>query len=267
MGRGTYTWYWWVRVAISNPIREVWAGGRTAFGLWLAIPDSFSAEIMAGANVDYVCVDQQHGAVDYTSMVPMLQAIGAAGAAPITRVLSNDPYQIMRSLDAGALGVIVPLVNNAEEAARAVAACHYPPHGIRSYGPIRAADVIGSKDPDDLAREVLCIVMVETLEGLEKVEEIAATPGVDGIYIGPADLALSLGLPPTTEIVEDAHVEAVRKIREACKEHGIASGMHAASGEWARKHAEAGFDMVTVAADASLLKDAARREVAAARGE
>ena len=267
MDRGTYTWYWLVRVAISNPIREVWAEERTAFGLWLAIPDSFSAEIMAGANVDYVCVDQQHGVVDYTSMVPMLQAIGVAGAAPITRVLSNDPYQIMKSLDAGALGVIVPLVNNAEEAARAVAACHYPPRGIRSYGPIRAASVIGSKDPEELAGEVLCIVMIETLEGLEKVEEIAATPGVDGIYIGPADLALSLGLQPTTKIVENAHVEAVRNIREACKEHGIVSGMHATSGEWARKHAEAGFNMVTVAADTSLLEDGARREVAAARGD
>ncbi|CAA9446244.1 MAG: 2,4-dihydroxyhept-2-ene-1,7-dioic acid aldolase (EC [uncultured Rubrobacteraceae bacterium] len=267
MVRGTYTWFWWVRVTISNPIREVWAEERTAFGLWLTIPDSFSAEIMAGADVDYVCVDQQHGVVDYTAMVPMLQAVKAAGAAPIARVLSNDPYQVMKSLDAGALGVIVPLVNNAEEAARVVAACRYPPRGIRSYGPIRAAGVIGSKDPEDLTREVLCIVMVETLEGLEKVEEIAGTPGVDGIYIGPADLALSLGLPPTAKIAEEAHVEAVRKIREVCKEHGIAAGIHATSGEWARKHAEAGFDMVTVAADASLLEDAARREVAAARGE
>lgn len=182
-------------------------------------------------------------------------------------MFSNDPFQIMRSMDADALGVIVPLVNNAEEAACTVAACHYLPRGIRSYVPIRAAGVIGSKDPEDLAREILCIVMVEMLEGLEKVEEIAATPGVDGIYIGPADLALSLGLPPTTKIVENAYVESVRKIRETYKKHGIVAGIHATSGEWARKHAEAGFDMVTVAADASLLEDAARREVAVARGE
>jgi 4-hydroxy-2-oxoheptanedioate aldolase len=166
-----------------------------------------------------VCVDQQHGVVDYASMVPMLQAIGAAGAAPITRVLSNDPYRIMKALDAGALGVIVPLVNDAGEAANAVAACRYPPHGIRSYGPIRASSVIGSRDPEDLAGEVLCIVMVETREGLENVEEIAATPGIDGIYIGPADLALSLGLPPSTSVTQDAHIEAVRRIREACRKH------------------------------------------------
>jgi 4-hydroxy-2-oxoheptanedioate aldolase len=169
----------------KNPLREVWAEGRTAFGLWAAIPSAFSAELVAGAGVDYVCVDQQHGVVDYASMVPMLQAIGAAGAAPITRVLSNDPFRIMKALDAGAWGVIVPLVNDAEEAARAVSACRYPPDGIRSYGPIRASSLLGSKDPEDLAGEVLCLVMVETREGLENVEEIAATPGVDGIYIGP----------------------------------------------------------------------------------
>jgi 4-hydroxy-2-oxoheptanedioate aldolase len=254
-------------VASINLLRATWAEGRTAFGLWSTIPSSFSAEIVAGAGVDYVCVDQQHGVVDYASMVPMLQAIGAAGAALITRVLSNDPYRIMKALDAGALGVIVPLVNNAGEATRAVAACRYPPHGIRSYGPIRASSVIGSRDPDDLAGEVMCIVMVETREGLENVEEIAATPGIDGIYIGPADLALSLGLPPSTRVTEAAHIKAVRRIREACKKHGITAGMHASSGRWAKQHAEAGFGMVTVASDASLLSDAARRETVAARGE
>ncbi len=178
-------------VRVSNPLREAWAEGRTAFGLWSAIPSSFSAELVAGTDVDYVCVDQQHGVVNYASMVPMLQAIEAAGATPITRVLSNDPFRIMKALDAGAWGVIVPLVNGAGEAARAMAACRYPPHGIRSYGPIRAASVIGSRNPEDLAGEVLCLVMVETREALENVEEIAATPRVDGIYIGPADLAIS----------------------------------------------------------------------------
>src|ERR671921_2446789 len=193
---------------MKNPLREVWAEGRTAFGLWAAIPSSFSAELVAGAGADYVCVDQQHGVVNYASMVPMLQAIGAAGAAPITRVLSNDPFLIMKALDAGAWGVIVPLVNNAEEAARAAAACRYPPGGMRSYGPVRAAGVIGSRDPEKLGGEVLCLVMVETRGALERVEEITGTPGVDGAYIGPSDLALSLGLSPTLEVTEDAHVEA-----------------------------------------------------------
>src|SRR5215207_10499160 len=168
----------------------------------MTVPGSIGAEILAGAGVDYVCVDQQHGVIDYDSMVPMFQAIRAEGAAPITRVLSNDPFLIMKALDAGSWGVIVPLVNSAEDAARAASACRYPPQGIRSFGPVRAAGVIGSRDPEKLGGEVLCLVMVETREALERVDEIAATPGVDGIYIGPADLALSLGLPPTLEIME-----------------------------------------------------------------
>lgn len=250
----------------KNPLKEAWAGGRTAFGLWMTVPGSVGAEIFAGAGVDYVCVDQQHGIIDYDSMVPMLQAVRASGAAPITRVLSNDPFLIMKALDAGTWGVIVPLVNSAEDAARAASACRYPPQGMRSYGPVRAAGVIGSRDPEDLAGEVLCLVMVETREALERVEEISATPGLDGIYIGPADLALSLGLPPTLDIQEGEHAEAIGRVREACHRNGIAASIHAASGEWARRHAEAGFDMVTVATDAALLRDAALREVTVARG-
>jgi 4-hydroxy-2-oxoheptanedioate aldolase len=249
-----------------NPLKTSWAEGRTALGLWMTVPGSIGAEIFAGAGVDYVCVDQQHGVIDYDSMVPMFQAIRAEGTAPITRVLSNDPFLIMKALDAGAWGVIVPLVNDAEDAARAVSACRYPPRGIRSYGPVRAARVIGSRDPEELGGEVLCLVMVETREALERVEEIASTPGVDGIYIGPSDLALSLGLPPTLDVTEDAHVEAVNRIREACHRNGIAAGIHAASGEWARKHTEAGFDIVTVATDAALLRAAALRELDVARG-
>jgi 4-hydroxy-2-oxoheptanedioate aldolase len=254
-------------VANPNPLKRAWAEGRTAFGLWMTVPGSVGAEIFARAGADYVCVDQQHGVIDYDSMVPMFQAIRAEGVAPITRVLSNDPFLIMKALDAGAWGVIVPLVNSAEDAARAVSACRYPPRGIRSYGPVRAAGVIGSRDPEDLGGEVLCLVMVETREALERVEEIAATPGLDGIYIGPSDLALSLGLPPTLEVTEDAHVEAVTRIRQACHRNGVAAGIHAPSGEWARRHAEAGFDVVTVATDAALLRASALRELAVARGE
>jgi 4-hydroxy-2-oxoheptanedioate aldolase len=254
-------------VANPNPLRKVWTEGRTAFGLWMTVPGSVGAEILARAGADYVCVDQQHGVIGYDAMVPMFQAIRAEGTAPITRVLSNDPFLIMKALDAGAWGVIVPLIGSAEDAARAVSACRYPPRGMRSYGPVRAAGVIGSRAPEELGGEVLCLVMVETREALERVDEIASTPGLDGVYIGPSDLALSLGLAPTLDIQEDDHAEAVERIRAACHRNGIAAGIHAASGERAKSHAEAGFDMVTVAADAALLGSAARREVSAARGE
>ena len=249
----------------TNPIREIWAGDRPAFGLWSVMPGTIGAEILAKAGADYVCVDQQHGVIDYGSMAPMFQVIRAGGAAPITRVLSNDPFLIMKALDAGAWAVIVPLVNSAEDAARAVSACRYPPQGIRSFGPVLAADVIGSRDPEKLGGEVVCLVMVETREALERVGEIAATPGLDGVYIGPSDLALSLGLTPTLEIMEGEHEAAVRRIREACHEHGIAAGIHAPSGEWARRHAQAGFDLITVASDAPLLRAAAGQEMTTAR--
>lgn len=248
-------------VANGNPLKEAWAEGRKTFGLWSAIPSSFAAELVAGLDVDYVCVDQQHGVVDYGQMVPMLQGIKAGGAAPITRVLHNDPYLIMKSLDAGALGVIVPLVDSASEAAEAVAACRFPPKGTRSYGPIRAAHVMDSDSPADLDEGTLCMVMVETKEGLDRVEEIAATPGLDGIYVGPSDLALALGFSdPSAGQDEPEHTEAVRRVREACREHGIAAGVHCATGEQARRRAEEGFDMVTVGVDAALLVDAVRRE-------
>jgi 4-hydroxy-2-oxoheptanedioate aldolase len=253
-------------MASGNPLKEAWAAGRTTFGVWSAIPSSVSAEFMAVLGPDYVCVDQQHGVVDYGSMVPMLQAVKAAGATPITRVLHNDPGLIMKSLDAGALGVIVPLVSSAAEAANAVAACRYPPRGIRSYGPIRAAHVLGSESPSDLDEGVICMVMVETREGLDSVEQIAATPGIDGIYVGPTDLALSLGLAPSLEITEPEHVEAVRRVREVCAAQGIVAGVHCGTGEQARKRADEGFRMITVGTDAALLGDAVRRELLEASG-
>ncbi|QYJ16033.1 2-dehydro-3,6-dideoxy-6-sulfogluconate aldolase [Rubrobacter xylanophilus DSM 9941] len=240
-----------------NPLRELWERDRTAFGLWATVPGSFGAELLAGAGFDYLCVDQQHGVLDYAAMVPMLQAARAAGAAPLTRVLSGDPALVTKALDAGAWGVIVPLVSDGAAAARVVSACRFPPRGSRSYGPVRAAEVIGSADPEVVEREALCFVMVETAEGVGNVEEIAATPGLDGIYIGPADLSLSLG---SGELER-----AVGRIREACEDAGIVPGIHCFSGEEARRRAEEGFRLVTVTSDAALLREGARRELAAAR--
>ena len=252
-------------MASVNRIKEAWASDRPAFGLWSAIPDSFGIEQVAGLDLDYVCVDVQHGVVGYACMVSMLRTINAAGAAPLVRVAQNEPWMLMQALDAGALGVIVPMVNDAAEAARAVSACRFPPAGTRSYGPIRAASVVGSKDPDALASEVLCIVQIETREGLENVEEIAATPGLDGIYIGPADLALALGLPLDSGGEEAEHVEAVRRVREAGRRNNVAVGLHGTSGESAREHAEQGYSLVNVGVDYLLLSAAVRQEVQKAR--
>lgn len=249
-----------------NPVRNAWAEGRTAFGIWLALPGGPGAEIAADPGFDFACIDQQHGLIGYAEFLAMLQGIKGRGPAPITRVPVNEPGFIGKVLDAGALGVVVPMVNNAKDAAGVVAAFRYPPDGIRSYGPIRAASALGTRFPAVLASEPLCIVMVESREGLENVDEIAATPGVDVIYIGPADLALALDLPPELDKDEPEHVAAVERIREACTRHGIVAGIQCGSGEAARRYAEQGFRLVTVTKDSALLTGGIARELAAANG-
>lgn len=245
-------------------LRARWDAGEPAFGLWAGIPTSVSAELAAAAGYDYVCVDLQHGMADERAMVSMFHATEAHGSTALARPAWNEPGLIMRALDLGAAGVIVPLVNNGAEAERAVAACRYPPHGTRSHGPVRAHLVVGSTAPDDLAA-VLCLVMVETLEGLENVEEIAATPDLDGIYIGPSDLSLALGLAPPS--IGDPKLEAaIARIREACRAHGLIAGMHCYEGHAARQRAAEGFDLVTAAIDSRLLSAALAHSLSAARG-
>lgn len=244
-------------------LRSCWETGRPAFGLWTAIPASITAEMAGAAGYDYVCIDLQHGLSDEWTMVSMLQAAAAGGTTPLVRPVWNEPGLIMRALDLGASGVIVPLVSSRPEAERAVAACRYPPQGTRSYGPSRAQMVIGSTAPGDLAAGALCFVMIETADGLEHVEEIAATPGLDGLYIGPSDLSLALGLNPGAG--GEALESAIARIRETARRHRLIAGMHCRTGEAARTRAAEGFELITVAVDSSLLNSALAGELSLAR--
>lgn len=247
-------------------LREMCSAGETAFGVWCTIGSSFTAELAASAGPDYVSCDQQHGVIDYGVLVSMFQAIRAGGSTPLTRVVQNDPGAIMKALDAGAAGVIVPMVSTAAQGAQAVMACRYPPTGIRSFGPVRASVVLGSSDVAELQRS-LCLVMIETAEGLENVDAIAGAPGVDGIYIGPADLSLGLGLAPAFDRPEPEFKAAIRMILEACQRHDIIPGIQCTGGAMARKYQELGFRMITVASDASLLRQRINAELALARGD
>jgi 4-hydroxy-2-oxoheptanedioate aldolase len=249
----------------TNPLRTLWASGRTAFGAWCATTSVVSAEAVATAGYDYVCVDLQHGAVSYSDALPMLVAIAGRGAIPVCRVPTNEADVIGKVLDAGALGVVVPLVSSPEEAARAVAACRYPPRGTRSFGPVRAATVTGSRDIEDL-EQVVCAVMVETREGLEGVDEIAATPGLDAVYVGPADLALALGLAPGYQRPEPEHEAAIEAIAEACRRHGVTMGIHCDGGEMAARRRGQGARMITVVNDLALVRAGAATELELARG-
>jgi 4-hydroxy-2-oxoheptanedioate aldolase len=243
---------------------QCWKEDRPAFGMWGSIPSPLTAELAASIGMDYICVDLQHGGADEQRMMAMFSAIEARGAAPLARVLYNEPWMVNRVLDLGAAGVIVPLVNTAADAQRAVSGCRYPPHGARSYGPLRAALTVGSADPERLAAGVLCFVMVETRHGLDNVEEIAATRGLDGIYIGPADLSLGLGREPGHG--GDVLEAAITRVRDACAASGIVAGMHClGGGPEARARAAAGFRLVTVGTDASFFGARAAEELAAAR--
>ncbi len=253
-------------MSTANWLRTQWREGRPVFGLWAALPSPFSIELMAHSGVGYACIDQQHGVIDYAMAVDMFRAAEGRGLVPFTRVPANETWMISKSLDAGAQGVIVPLVNTREEAAAAVAACRYPPHGVRSYGPIRSSVISAARDLATLGDSMLCFVMVETRQALENIDEIASTPGLDGVYIGPADLALGLGLPPDLDKTEPEHIAAVERIRASCEAHGIIAGIQCASGQFGRAYAERGFKLITIAKDSALLQAGARKEIQIANG-
>jgi 4-hydroxy-2-oxoheptanedioate aldolase len=207
-----------------HPLKVRWQRGEATVGAWLSIPEPFAAETMSRIGFDWLCIDMQHGLVDYQRAVIMLQAMTAGTATPIVRVPTNDAALIGRVLDAGAQGVIVPLVNSRREAEAAVAACRYPPSGQRSFGPTRAALVAG---PDYFARagnHALCLLMIETKQALDEVEAIAATPGADGLFVGPNDLSLALGLPPRWEQTDPRFDAAFLRIVAACRGAGIVAG-------------------------------------------
>jgi 4-hydroxy-2-oxoheptanedioate aldolase len=250
----------------ENTVKRLWSEGKHTVGAWLSIPDAFATEVMAQIGFDWLCIDMQHGLMSYTQAVPMLQAISTTNVIPLARVPWNEPSIIMKMLDAGAWGVVVPLINTRADAEAAVAACRYPPLGIRSFGPTRASVYAGADYASRANDEVLCIVMIETQQALENLDDIMSVPGVDACYIGPADLSFALGLPPRTDSDEPAHVAAVARILEAARRHGVVPGIHTGSPAFAARCVEQGFQMVTLTSDASCMARGAWRELQEMRG-
>ncbi|TAM56399.1 2,4-dihydroxyhept-2-ene-1,7-dioic acid aldolase [bacterium] len=250
----------------ANGLRDLWQSGEAAINGWLAIPSSFSAEVMAHAGWNSLTVDMQHGCVDYQTAVTLLQAISTTPTVPLVRVPWNDPGIIMKSLDAGAYGVICPMVNSRADAERFVQACRYPPQGYRSSGPIRASLYGGSDYQLHANQTVLAFAMIETKEALERADEILSTPGLDAVYIGPADLSFSLtGRFGFDHAEGTVQFQAVERILAAAKRNGVAAGIHTGSPNYAAKMIALGFNLVTINSDAKLLDAAARAAVAQAR--
>lgn len=244
-----------------NRIKQIWReGGCVTLG-WLSIPNAFSAEVMARQGFDALCIDMQHGLIDYSDVWPMLQAISQTDTVPVVRVPWNDPQIIMKALDAGAYGIIVPLINSGAEAAAAVAAVRYPPAGMRSFGPARAAMYAGPGYVDESNDEIVLFGMIETKQGIDNLDEICATPGLDCVYIGPADLSYALGLPPRGDNETPIHLETCDRIRETAHKAGIKAAMHCASPAFAGGAAKRGFDLVMLTSDVQCLGGAARRQL------
>lgn len=249
---------------IKNKLKQLWAEGRPTINGWLSIGNPFTAEIMAAQGYDSISIDVQHGALDYSNVLPMFQAMRASGAVLMARVPWLDPSIIMKVLDAGAYGVICPMVNTAEQAAEFVSYVRYPPLGQRSFGPTRANYAAGASYAAEANGEILAFAMVETAEAMSNLEAIVSTPGLDGIYVGPADLAFSLSegrLTPAFDREEPELIDALKRIVAACKKAGIRAALHCGTPEYAAKAVAWGFDMTTVGGDSRFLAAAAAASV------
>jgi len=221
------------------------------YGAWSVIPSALSVRLLAAAGLDYVVIDLQHGGATEADLPAMTSAIRLAGATPVARVRHAHTADIGRALDLGCEGVIVPNIDSAEQARRAAGAVRYPPAGHRSAGGVLAA------------AEPFCLVMAESADAVAALEATLAVDGVDGLYVGPKDLSLSLGCEPDPD--DPVQDRALRRIWAACAAAGKPAGVHATDGGTARRYREAGCTMITTADDAGALSRHTAAQLAVAR--
>lgn len=249
----------------ENKLRTLWANEQAAVNGWLAIANSFSAETMAHQGWDTLTIDLQHGVVDYPAMVGMLQAISTTATVPIVRVPWLEPGILMKTLDAGAYGVICPMVNTREEAQRFVAYTSYAPQGTRSFGPVRALLYGGADYPTKANETIVRFAMIETAQALDNLDAILSVEGLDAIYIGPSDLSLALGCKPTFDDVDAPVAQAIDHILARAQAHGVKAGIHNGRPDVARARIAKGFRFVTVSSDARLLASGSQQLLAEMR--
>ncbi|HVC33444.1 MAG TPA: aldolase/citrate lyase family protein [Chloroflexota bacterium] len=252
----------------ENRVKALWREGKPVSVGWLGSADGYVVETMAQAGFDALVVDMQHGmAIGPDRAAAAFQVISTTETVPVVRVPWNDPVPIQYALDAGAYGVIVPMVNSREEALKAVGACRYPPLGYRSNGANRVRYYAG---PDYFAhanQQVICLVMIETVEAVERIEEIASVPGLDGFYIGPTDLAISLGLPPRLDHPDARHATACQKVLDAARAHGLTAGLHCTGPEEGRRRCSQGFNFNAIGGDVGFVAAGARATLERFRAE
>jgi 4-hydroxy-2-oxoheptanedioate aldolase len=245
-------------VAEHDRIRAAWSAGRAARNGWLTVPDPHLVEVVAAHAaghdlLDALTLDLQHGLFDRARTADAVRAVAAHGLAPLVRLPAVDDAGVGFVLDLGVRGVIAPMVSDAAAAAELVAACRYPPAGRRSFGPVRTALRPGD-DPVAAADTVLAFAMIETADALDRAGEIAAVGGLDGLFVGPGDLGVALGLGPAQDREEPAIHDAFRRVLDACAAAGVRAGVHATRAAYAAARAADGFALVTVWSDVPALR-------------
>jgi len=244
-----------------NVIQEAARDGRPTFGVWSAVPSQASAEILGRSGIDWVLLDLQHGSANEGDVLPLIQAIELGGSSALVRVGWADPQLIMRAMDLGAIGVVVPMVSTPEQAQLAARAMRYPPIGERSFGPLRRTFV----PSEGVEAPHTCVVMIETLEGLANVDAIAATPGVDVVLVGPVDLGLALGLGLDLTGSNPKLVEAMREVVAACRRHGKVAGGVSLRPDNPQLLLELGMRFITLGSDAGYIGQGIAADVARAK--
>ena len=248
-----------------NPLRTLWSEGRSVINGWLTIASGFAAETMAHQGWDSLTIDLQHGIVDYAAAVEMMTAISTTATVPLVRVPWLEPGIIMKTLDAGAYGVICPMISTRAEAEHFVACTRYAPRGTRSFGPVRALLYGGADYAQHANDTIVTFAMIETAAALDNLDDILAVEGLDAIYIGPSDLSLALGCTPTFDDLDPKAAEAVDHILARAQAHGVVAGIHNGSPEAALRRIAKGFQFVTVSSDARLMAAGAQQVMARMR--
>lgn len=245
----------------TERLNDRWQDGDIVYNLFLTIPNAWTAELVGHAGFDALTIDMQHGLTDISTAVSMLQAIQGTPAAAMVRLRWNEPSHIMQVLDAGVRGVICPMINTPADVEDFLSACHYPPVGIRSFGPLRAGLYHRGDYRTTAHEELLTFAMIETAAAVDNLEEIAAVPGLTGLFVGPYDLSISLGLQKTADVHDQSLLSVLDRVLHICREHELISGVHTANTEHAAFLARRGYRLISCGDDSGLLLQSAKAKL------
>ena len=244
-----------------NKVKRQLREGKPSIGTWLSLGSPLAAEQLTQAGFDWLNIEQEHAAVDATLTQYILQAISIGDTVPMVRVPWNAGDWIKRALDAGAYGLVIPMVNSREEAELAVGSAKYPPEGVRSIGGVRPRLYGGPDYVEHANEEIVVVVQIEHVEAVKHARDILSVPGIDAYFIGPNDLCMSLGLPPSLEPDFPRFWEALDEVKRIAAECGVAPGIHVATAERACRMIEAGYQFISIASDAAFMATGASAAV------